>query len=179
MSVNQISQFAAEEATGIATLGIDVKALLLQAGTFLILYLVFRKYALGKVVHALADRREKINEGLDNAELMEKKTAELKEEVEAELKRARIEAEGIVAKAHEESGLLINKAEEEAAERAETIIVDARRTTEADVKKAKKQLRTEMLELVATATETVLDEKIDQQKDGKLIEKALAGVEVE
>ncbi len=176
MSEQVLTILAAEEATGIATLGIDIKALLLQAGTFLILYLLFRKYALAKVVKALADRRETINEGLDNAELMEKRVAELREDTEAKLKQARVQADGIIAKAHDESGGLIQQAEEEASKRAEALISDARKTIEADALKAKKALRSDVLELVTSATETVLGEKIDDAKDAQLIEKAVAGV---
>lgn len=179
MSVNYISIFASEEATGIASLGINVKALLLQAGTFLILYLLFKKFAMAKVVKALADRREKIDEGLANADLMEKRIAELKVTTEEKLAEARAESEAVIARAHEESGKLIAQAEAAAAKRAESMIDDARKTMEADIEKVRRELRKEMLNLVTAATESVLDEKIDDKKDAKLIERAIAGANVE
>ena len=179
MSVLMLTTFAAEEATGIASLGINLKALLLQTGTFLILYLVFRKFAMAKVVKTLADRRAKIEEGLANADLMEKRLAELKQTTEEKLKEARKTADGIIADASDEASRLIAKAEENAAKRVDTMIADAHKTMDANVAKARKELRGEMLSLITTATETILDEKIDDKKDSKLIEKAMAGVERE
>jgi F-type H+-transporting ATPase subunit b len=176
VSVEFITTFAAEEATGLASLGINFKALLLQAGTFLILYLLFKKFAMAKVVNTLAERRDKIDEGLANAELMEKRMAELEVKTEEQLKQARAQADEVIAKAHEDSGHLIAQAEEAAAKRAEGMIEDARKTMSADLAKVKKDLRGEMLDLIATATETVLGEKIDSKKDTELIERALAGV---
>jgi phosphoglucomutase len=74
---------------------------------------------------------------------------------------------------------MITDAEEAASKRAEDMIADASRTMEADIVKARAELRKEMLNLVTAATETVLDEKVDSKKDGQLIEKALAGVKSE
>jgi len=179
VSVEFLTIFAAEEATGLATLGINFKALLLQAGTFLILYLLFKKYALAKVVKTLDDRRKKIEEGLSNAELMEKRLADLDIKTEEQFKAAREEADAVIARAHAESGNIIAEAEASAAKRAEGLIEDARRTMEADIVRARKDLRKEMLELITTATETVLEEKIDNKKDSQLIERALAGVKSE
>lgn len=176
MSVILLSTFAAEEATGLATLGINPKALLLQAATFVILYFLFRKFAMAKVVKTLEDRRAKIQEGLDNADLMQKELADLEVKTEEQLKAARVEGDAVIAKAHEESGHLIAEAEKSAVKRAENIIIDSHRTTEANVSKARTELKNELLDMVVNATETVLDEKIDLKKDGQLIEKALTGV---
>src|SRR5688572_14347784 len=53
------------------------------------------------------------------------------------------------------------------------MIEDAHNKIEADVKKAKANLQSEVKSLVAQATEAILDEKIDQKKDAALIEKAI------
>jgi F0F1-type ATP synthase membrane subunit b/b' len=68
VSVQFLSTFAAEESTGLASLGIDPKALLLQAGTFLILYLLFKKFAMAKVVKTLADESKRLTKVLANAD---------------------------------------------------------------------------------------------------------------
>jgi len=44
-----------------------------------------------------------------------------------------------------------------------------------DTDRARRQLETELVGLVADATEAIIDEKIDARKDAGLIERALKG----
>ena len=55
---------AAEETKGIGALGIDALAILAQAATFLILFLIIKKFALEKIVATLEKRRKTIDDGV-------------------------------------------------------------------------------------------------------------------
>ena len=55
---------AAEEPAGIAALGIDPLAILAQAGTFLVLFWVVKKFALNKISATLEERRKTIDQGV-------------------------------------------------------------------------------------------------------------------
>ena len=61
-----LMRFASEtaEKEGIAVLGIDIKAILLQAGTFVLLYLIIKKFALRGIVDTLEKRRKTIDKGV-------------------------------------------------------------------------------------------------------------------
>lgn len=164
----------AEEKTGIGVLALDIRQILIQAGTFLLLYLLVRKFALGKIVHFLEERKQTIDESLENAAKIERdleKTAQKQEQI---LRKAREESDGIIAKAHEEAGALVQEAENKASAKAEEIIKNANLQIEAEISKAKSELKKDMLALVANATEVVLSEKIDQKKDAKLIETSIS-----
>lgn len=174
MNVSLITNFAAEEVTGIGSLGLDWKVMLLQAGTFIILFIIFKRYAMDKVVKILDDRHNKIDQSLKTADAIEKRSARTGKETEKILSEARKDADVVVAKAHEEAGQILKEAEDKATKKQEKMVSEAEAKIEADIKKAKEELKGELLELVAEATETVLVEKIDVTKDEKLIKRSLA-----
>ena len=175
--INQLVQFASESASaepeGIAALGIDPIAILLQAGTFVILFIVIRKFALDKINQALADRKSTIDEGLINVEQAAKNLADAEVRQEELLARARKEADEVIGKAHSEAGVMLKEAEDRTAEKTAKMIADAHNKIESDVKAAQSKLQNEVKSLVASATEAIIDEKLDAVKDAKLIEKAI------
>ena len=169
-----ITLLATEEAPkGIDALGIDPVAILLQAGTFVILFLVIRKFALTKITKALDDRKSTIDEGLVNAEKAARQLAEAGVRQEELLAKGRQQADEVIAKAHEEAGLMFKESEEKAAARTAQMIEDAHNKIESDVKKAQESLKSEVKSLVAEAAGVIIDEKIDAKKDPALIEKAV------
>lgn len=167
------AQTAGAEPEGLAVLGLDLKAILLQSGTFLLLLFVIKKFALGKIITTLEQRRLTIQEGIDNAERMQKLSEESALEQEKILRKTHQEADVILAKAHEEAGSIVQLAHDKALEKTESMIADARAQISQDVDTAKSELKGELLSLVAGATEVVLEEKIDVQKDAALIERSL------
>lgn len=167
---------AAEEPQGIAALGIDPWAILAQAVTFLVLFWIIKKFALDKIVKTLEDRRKTIDKGVTLGLEMEKEKAELDEKVEVALQKARREADRIIADGQKEAGSIIKQAENDAARKADTLLNEAHNRIEEDIERAKKDLKQEMVQLVSTATEAIIREKVDAHKDAKLIEKALEEV---
>lgn len=165
---------AEESSEGIAALGLDPFAMLWQAGTFLLIFLIVRKYMLSNIVASLEARREKIAEGLRSAEQLEQQRAEMEAEVKKTLKTAHQEAANVIAKAHEEAGQIIADSETKAGKRAESIVSQAQAQAEVEVNEARKALKSEMLGLVTEATETILSEKVDSDKDKKIIKRAVA-----
>ena len=175
--LNQILLFAAEDPAktekGAAVLGIDPLAIALQAGTFLILFFIIRKFAFDTIVANLKERHETIAEGLKNAEDIEAQKVELERKNEKALADARKEADDVIARAHEEAGALVADAQTRANAQAEDIVGKAKAQAEAEADKVRKELKGEMLGLISEATETVLDEKMTDSKDQKLIQNAL------
>jgi F-type H+-transporting ATPase subunit b len=167
---------AVEEPEGIAALGLDPLAILAQAVTFLVAFWIIKRFALEKIVKTLEDRRKTIDKGVLLGREMEAEKAKLDERVAEALKKARLEADKIIQQANQEGGQLIKAAEEKAAKKMETMVADAHAKIEDDLSRARKDLEAEMLALVADATEAIIDEKLDTQKDNALIARALSGV---
>lgn len=169
---------AGEESQGIAALGIDPITILIQGATFLVFFFIIKKFALGKIVGTLEQRRTAIEGSLDKAEELQKQNQEAEKRVNALLHDARGEAEDIIAKSKQEAVSVVSIAEEAATKRAEKIITDGKLQIQAEVQRAEKELKKQTLQLVAAATEAVLSEKVDSKTDQALIEKALKEAKV-
>lgn len=176
VNVIQIVASTGEESQGIAALGIDPLAILAQAGTFLVLFFIIKKFALDKIVATLEARRKTIDDGVRLGREMEADKERLSEEITKQLQETRKEADAIIAAGHREAGEIVREAEHAAARKAEAILVDATAKIEEDILKARQHLETEILELVADATAVIAEEKLDAKKDSGLIERALARV---
>jgi len=163
----------AEEAQGIAALGIDPLAILAQGLTFLIFFLLIKKFAFGKVVDTLEKRRLTIEQSLDKAEALTKQNEDAQIKVNELLHQARKDAEEIIVKSHEEAGAIVQEAEEKAVLKAEKIIEDGKQQIDQQVVKAQEMLKKETLDLVAQASSALLGEKIDAKKHEALVKKAL------
>lgn len=173
------TQFAAEgheeTATGVAALGIDAKAFIIQLITFLFVYLVLKKYVFQRIVDALAKRQETIEKGVNLTGELTKQKEQLDREVAEKHREARKEAEKIVADTHAQATQILKEAEENAQAKAEQILADARQKIEDETARARRNLEREMVDLVIEATEKVSGEKLDAKKDNALIESALKG----
>ncbi len=175
--ISSLIQFAAEEKEGIAVLGLDIKVILMQAGVFLLLFFLIKKFALTNIVNTLEERRKTIDSGVDLGISMQKKQAEFEVELQKLHQKARTEADAIIANANKESSTMIKAAEVSASKKVDTMLKDAEGRIKREMDKARNQLRGEMLALVSEATEVIIHEKVDAKKDASLIQRALDKIE--
>lgn len=175
-TVHTFAASAGAEEEGIAALGIDPLAILIQAITFLVLFFLIQKLALNKIVATLEERRKTINRGLHLTGEMDAMKADLDARVEKALKKARTDADVILHEARLESSELIKAAEEAAGRKADAILKDASAKIDRDIAAAKKDLKNEVVGLVAEVTGAVLREKVTSSEDRKLTEKYLKEV---
>lgn len=169
-----LTQFG-ESASGISALGVDVRALVIQLVSFALAFLVLKKWAFGPIVRMMEQRRQTIEDGVNLGEKMKKDEAALQSKIEAELKKARTEADGIIAQAQEASRQTIREAEDKARAKAEGIQKDAEERIATDTKRARQKLEGELVGLISDATEAIIGEKVDAKKDAQLIDNALKG----
>ena len=166
----------ANDLEGIGALGLDPWAILAQGLTFLVLFYIIKKFALEKIVDKLQERHKKIDSGVRLGIKMEKEFEKLERTIEQKMHEARLDADRILDDANQESGQIIKAAEEKASHKVNQMLADAEAKIESDMERAQQQLRKELVELVADATEVVLEEKLDKDKDMKLIERAISEV---
>jgi F-type H+-transporting ATPase subunit b len=171
-------KFGAEETggtSGFGALGIDAKAFLIQLITFVLVFLILRKYVFGRVVKLLEDRRKTIEEGVKLTNEMTVARKKLEEEIVQTRKKSRAEADKIIADSHEQAGSMLKEAEESAQRKVDAAVADAHKKIEEETGRARRNLEKDMIELVIRATEIVAKEKIDARKDSELIKEALRG----
>lgn len=167
---------ATDDLQGIGALGLDPWAILAQGVTFLVLFLIIKRFALEKIVDMLDQRHDKIDSGVRLGMKMEKEFEKLQHTVEEKMQQARRDADKVIDEANQESSSIIKTAEEKATHKVEQMLADAEAKVASDMERAKREMRKELVTLVAEATEAVLDEKLDREKDMKLIERSISEV---
>ena len=177
MDIGFLGQFGAtEQKTGLAVLGIDPLAFLLQLITFVILFFILKKFAFSKIIAALEERRRTIDQGVDLGREMEEQKRLLDQKSNEILQAARVEADKIISASHHEAGGIIKSAEESATRKIDAMIADAHAHIAEETERARSGLEQEMAGLVAQATEALIGEKLDTAKDSALVERLLREV---
>jgi F-type H+-transporting ATPase subunit b len=172
--LSNLTQFG-DSSSGIGALGLNLTSFLIQLGTFIIAFLVLRKWAFKPILKVLDQRRNTIEQGVTLGERMQKEQAELEQKVAQALRDARAEADKIIAAASEHGRQSVAAAEVKAKEKSESLIATAEDRIDQNMKLARSKLQNELSGLVAEATEAVIGEKVDLKKDAALIDKALKG----
>jgi F-type H+-transporting ATPase subunit b len=170
--ISSVTQIAASS-SGIGALGFNAKDFLIQLITFILAFLVLRRYAFGPIIKLLNERREVIEEGVRVGEQMKKDEADLEAKVEKTLHETRVKADSILAEAQDNGRQVIKEAEDKAKTKADGIIEAAESRIEQETESARQKLEKELVGLVADATEAVVKEKVDAKKDAQLIERSL------
>lgn len=167
-----ITNFASES-SGIGALGIDGKAFVIQLITFLLAFLILKKYAFKPMGKVLQERRETIESGVKLGEEMQKENEKLEAKIATILQETRVEADAIITGAQEAARQTVREAEDKAREKAAVILKEADSRIDQDTARARKKLEKELVGLVSDATEAIIGEKVDAKKDAQLIERAL------
>jgi F-type H+-transporting ATPase subunit b len=172
---NLITQFGADAADkeGFAALGFDLKAFVIQLITFLIVFYILKRWVFGRIVAMLEKRRTTIEEGLNLTNKLTEEKEKLDKEIAEIRKKARQEADEIIAASHHQTTAMVKEAEAAAEAKAAAILVEAQKKIEEETARARRKLEHEMVGLVAEATEVLVEEKLDAKKDAALITKAL------
>lgn len=163
----------AASSSGVGALGVDGQAFVIQLITFVLAYLVLRRFAFGPILKVLRQRRETIESGVKLGEEMQQARAELEAKVDKTLHEARQQADAIIAGAHDTGRQAIAEAEDKARDKAAGILQEAEARIVQDTARARRQLEGEMVALISDATEVIIKEKVDPKKDSQLIDRAL------
>lgn len=170
--------FAAEataEASPLAALGVDTKSLIFQLITFLLVFLILKRFAFKPITKMLIERRKVIEDGVKMGQRMEAEKAKLDGEVVKVMRDARIEADKIISNGQKEAREIIRDAEKVGQRKVDTMMTDATDRINEETEQAKRRLEKEIVGLVSEATEAIVEEKVDAVKDAKLIDKAIKG----
>jgi len=166
---------ASSSSSGLGALGVDTSALVIQLITFVLALLVLRKWAFKPIIKVLQQRRQVIEDGVKLGEKMRHEETALEDKIEKTLHQTRLKADQIISDANQTAKTMIKDAENDAKAKADLILKESEAKAVQELARARQKLENEMVNLVASATSIVLDEKVDAQKDASLIERALAG----
>jgi len=163
-----------DSSSGIGALGFSASSFIIQIITFILVFLVLRKWAFKPILKVLNDRRELIENGVKLGQEMALEKKQLETEIEKTLHDTRTKADDILSAAQQDARRVISEAEEAAKLKADQIMTDAESRIKQDTDKAWKDLQKDLAMLISDATEAIIDEKVDTKKDMELIDKALS-----
>jgi F-type H+-transporting ATPase subunit b len=169
-------QFAQASGAGLGAFNLNLKGFLFQLATFLIVLYVLRRYVTPKLIATLDQRQKTLRESLEHAKQTEEALAKAQQKAEEILSQARAQADEALAEAKKAAAAAISGAEAAAVERSGLIIKEAEAHLSQERAKLREELRKELAELVADATEKIIHEKLDPKKDMSLIERAIKGI---
>lgn len=149
---------------------IDLNATLIaQIINFLILVAVLSKVAYKPIMKALADRQERIESNIAQAEREKGEAEKLKREYQEQLALARAEAQNIVEKATRLAE--VTKDEILVAARAEhaKMLKEAQEEINRERQKALSELRSEVVALSMAAATKIIEKNLDAEVNAKLV----------
>lgn len=157
----------------IKTFHIEVNLLVAQMVNFAIILFVLYRFAYKPVLKTLNSRTNKIEKGIADADAAGKKLGEIMEKEKEVLASAKKEAQEIIKTAEEKAKANAVSIVLEARNQNEKLIVTAKKQIEQEKDKMLSEVKGEISNLVVLATEKIIGDKLDKEKDRELIEKAI------
>ena len=170
------SEAAAESGSPLAALGVDLKSFLFQIVTFVLVFLLLKRFAFGPISKLLAERRKTIDDGVKMGLQMEKQKAKLEDDIAATMRDARHEADKIIANAHKEAREVIREAEKTAQRKGDAMLADTEARVAEEVEHSRRKLEKDLVGLISEATEAIVGEKLDAKKDAELVDRVMKGL---
>lgn len=180
---NVINETGSETNTGttddsvLASLGINGQLFAWQLFNFALVALVVWFLILKPLTKKLDERKKIIDESLDRAKEIEDSYAQSKAEYDAAIKQAKIDANEIVSQAKRTADELSNTMKAKTKEDIDALVKQAKVKINEERDVVMQGVKVEIAGLVATATEKILREKLDDKKDQKLISDTLKSLE--
>lgn len=140
--------------------GIEPVFLAMQVLSFGILAYVLYRFMMKPIIATVDDRNARIESGLRYADEMKAKLAATQQETAAILKQASLDASRLVDEARKSAKDYLDRQTQEAAAKANDILVKAQQAIELEHKKMLADARGEIARLVVVTTERVLARKL-------------------
>lgn len=166
--------FLAGFVSGLKALGINLPSLLAQIINFAILLIVLRMVAYKPLLKVMDERRNRIQQGLADADEAKRRLSQTEQEIQAEIARARQEGQALVAQAQQVSARIQEEARVQAQQEGEQLLARARSEIAMERDAAISELRREFADLTIIAAERVVRRSLDRQAHRQLIEETLA-----
>ncbi len=155
----------------------DLQQIISQAISFLLLFLVLRKFAWPGLLNMLDARRAKIAEDLRKAEQARDDMHKLQEELTVRLAKIDEEARANIQQSTSDGKQKAMQIQEEARQQAQSILKKSEEAVVMELAKARVTLRNQVADMTIAALERILKQKLDEKADQKLIEQVLDELE--
>ncbi len=155
-------------------LGINLPQLIAQVVNFFILLVILRLVLYKPIIAMLDERKQKIAEGLNAAEIARAEASQAQANIQAQLEQARREGQEIVGNAQAIAARIQAEAREQAARDREAALERARTEIQLERDRAIAELRDQFADLTVTAASRVIGQSLDRQAHQRIIDETLA-----
>lgn len=157
-------------------LGINLGYVFVQLFNFGILFVVLRAWVYKPIIKMLAERREKIAKGLEDARV----AAEARANAEAQAEEIIAEAQNKASELVREATVRAEQATKDIKVAAEQAAADARKNALADIEEERNQVlgevRGQIAALAMAATQKLVGETLDEKRQRALIDEFFSGI---
>jgi F-type H+-transporting ATPase subunit b len=158
----------------ISALGINLPQLIAQCANFFVLLFLLRFTLYKPILKMLDERKQKIAEGLNAAEIARAEAASAQTNIQAQLVTARQEGQELFANAQNVATRIQAEAREQANRDRDVALERARAEIERERDRAIALLRGEFADITVTAAEKVINQSLDRQAHQRIIDETLA-----
>jgi len=155
---------------------LEWSVILTQAVGFIFVLLILKKFAWGKLLGFIDQRREKIEGEFSKIERGHQEVDALKGDLEKQLANIEETRRQKIQEAAQEAGKLSGDIKDEARQDVMALRQKAEQDIQMELNKANVQLRDQMVDAVITTTEKLIKERLDPERHRKLISDFLAEV---
>jgi F-type H+-transporting ATPase subunit b len=158
----------------VEALGLNLPQLIAQVVNFFILLVILRLVAYKPILKMLDERKQRIAEGLNAAEIARAEAASAQANIQAQLDVARKEGQEIVANAQNIATRIQADAREQSTRDREASLERARAEIQMERDRAIADLRGEFADITVKAAEKVINQSLDRQAHQRVIDETLA-----
>ena len=154
------------------TFGWNLGLFLSQVICFVIVAFALRQFAYRPFLKVLQERRDRIAEGLANADKIKQQLAESEQRYAEILAKANTEAQRMIDEARESAGHVAERREQEAIASAEQILAKAKEASVLEHERTMAELKRELGRLVVDTTSKVTGKVLNPDDQRRLQEEA-------
>lgn len=151
--------------------------ILAQILSFFLLLFLLRQFAWKKILGLLDQRKEKISTQLGEIEDAKLEIVRLKADYESKISNIASQAQEKINQAVEQAKIVTVQMRKKAHEEAQDIITDARQQVKYEVTKVQEQLKERIVDIALGAARTVIQEKLTEDGDRKIVEDFIQEIE--
>jgi len=141
--------------------------------SFLVLLIVLAKFAWNPILKMLGDREGRIKTALEQADRARMEAAEMMKQNEKNLARAEEEYQKMIREGKAFAEKIKDEIVQKAKQQAQQELKKAAEEIQRNVEAAKLQLRSEVADLAIKATEKILEETLDEDRQKKLTDSVI------
>lgn len=150
-------------------LDLNVSQIIIQIIAFLVMFWVMKRYGWQPLLDVLEARQKKIKEEFDSIAAQKEDVKKLAVQYEDKLREINADARKKIQEAINEGHKISVKIQEDAQTNAKAILDKAQLEIAGEISNAKNQLKNDVVDLVVKTTEKILQKKLDEPNQQKLI----------